>query len=190
MLLQLHLNSRLNTWLQLIGQRQLQQVTKIIQVLGLGASYVREFTVIVIQQLLNTTLYANEIQFYYPLLSAFNCVILDKCSSRLLMPLRCRRNGRYSVSNHQPRDCLLNRLFRHRSKKTPKLRVAGLCAGNSPETGEFPHKWPVTRKIFPFDDVIMHIAIQIAFCCVQQILAETCQWVCHIIIICFLMIIF
>ena len=24
------------------------------------------------------------------------------------------------------------------SKKTSKLRVTGLCAGNSPETGEFP----------------------------------------------------
>ena len=33
---------------------------------------------------------------------------------------------------------LLNRLFRLRSKKTSKLRVTGLCAGNSPETGEFP----------------------------------------------------
>ena len=31
-----------------------------------------------------------------------------------------------------------NRLFRHRSKKTSKLRVTGLCAGNSPEAGEFP----------------------------------------------------
>ena len=29
-----------------------------------------------------------------------------------------------------------------------------LC-GNSPVTGEFPHKWPVTRKLFPFNDVIM-----------------------------------
>ena len=46
-------------------------------------------------------------------------------------------NGRDSVSNHQPHDCLLNRLFRRRSKKTSKLRVAGLCAGNSPGTGEF-----------------------------------------------------
>ena len=34
--------------------------------------------------------------------------------------------------------CLLNRLFRRRSKKTSKLRVTGLCAGNSPVTGEFP----------------------------------------------------
>ena len=31
-----------------------------------------------------------------------------------------------------------NRLFRRRSKKTSKLRVTGLCAGNSLGTGEFP----------------------------------------------------
>ena len=49
-----------------------------------------------------------------------------------------RHNGRDSVSNHQPHDCLLNRLIRRRSKKTSKLRVTGLCAGNSPGTGEFP----------------------------------------------------
>ena len=51
--------------------------------------------------------------------------------------LQWRHNGRDSVSNHQPHDCLLNRLFRRRSKKTSKLRVIGLCAGNSPGTGEF-----------------------------------------------------
>ena len=34
-------------------------------------------------------------------------------------------------------DCLLNRLFRRRSKKTSKLRVNGLCEGNSPVTDEF-----------------------------------------------------
>ena len=28
-------------------------------------------------------------------------------------------------------------------------------AGNSPVTGEFPAQRPVTRKMFPFDDVIM-----------------------------------
>ena len=52
--------------------------------------------------------------------------------------LRWRHNECDSVSNHQPRDCLLNRLFRRRSKKTSKLRVTGLCVGNSPGTGEFP----------------------------------------------------
>ena len=73
------------------------------------------------------------------------------------VPLQWRHNGRDIVSNHQPYDCLPNRLFRRRSKKTSKLRVTGLCVGNSPGTGEFPHKWPVTRKMFLFDDVIMLI---------------------------------
>ena len=40
--------------------------------------------------------------------------------------------------DHQPHNCLLNRLFKRRSKKTSKLRVTGHCAGNSPVTGEFP----------------------------------------------------
>ena len=54
------------------------------------------------------------------------------------VPLRWRHNGCDSVSNHQPHHCLLNRLFRRRSKKTSKLRVTGPCAGNSPGTGELP----------------------------------------------------
>ena len=52
--------------------------------------------------------------------------------------LRWRLNGHDGVSNHQPHHCLLNRLFERRSKKTSKLRVTGLCVGNSPGTGEFP----------------------------------------------------
>ena len=54
------------------------------------------------------------------------------------VPLRWRHNGGDSVSNHQPRECLPNRLIRCRSKNPSKLRVAGLCVGNSPGTGEFP----------------------------------------------------
>ena len=73
----------------------------------------------------------------------------------LLISLLWRHNGHNSVSNHQPYDCLLRRLFRRRSKQTSKLRVTGLCVGNSPGPVNFPHKWPVTRKMFPFDDVIM-----------------------------------
>ena len=52
--------------------------------------------------------------------------------------LQWRHNGRDGVSNHQPHDCLLNCLFRHRAKKTLKLRVTSLYAGNSPVTGEHP----------------------------------------------------
>ena len=89
--------------------------------------------------------------------------------------LHWRYNDHDGVSNHQPYGCLLNRLFRRRSKKTSKLRVTGLCVGNSPGPVNFPHKGPVTQKnvsiwwrhhvhtiwqqqkIFPFDDVIMCI---------------------------------
>ena len=49
-----------------------------------------------------------------------------------------RHNGRDGVSNHRPHFGLLKRLFRRRSKKTSKLRVTGLCVGNSPMTAEFP----------------------------------------------------
>ena len=35
-------------------------------------------------------------------------------------------------------NCLFNRLFRRRAKKTSNLRVTGFCAENSPGTGEFP----------------------------------------------------
>ena len=76
-------------------------------------------------------------------------------------------NEHDGVSNYQPYDYLLNRLFRRRSKKISKLCVTGLCAGNSPVTSEFPaqrasntenvfiwwrhhdfqHYWPVLRGI-------------------------------------------
>ena len=69
--------------------------------------------------------------------------------------LHWRHNENVGVSNHQSHGCLLNRLLRRRSKKTSKLRTAGLCAGNSPGTGDSPHKWSVSQKMFPFDDVIM-----------------------------------
>ena len=66
----------------------------------------------------------------------YNCA-RDATAYQQASALLWRHNGRDSVSNHQPHDCLLNRLCRRRSKKTSKLRVAGLCAGNSPWIGEF-----------------------------------------------------
>ena len=47
--------------------------------------------------------------------------------------LQWRHNERNDISNHRRLHCLLNRLFRRRSKKTSKLRVTGLCAGEFPE---------------------------------------------------------
>ena len=54
------------------------------------------------------------------------------------LTLQWPHNEHDCVSKHQPHSCLLNRLFRRRSEKTLKLRVTGLCAGNSPGTSEFP----------------------------------------------------
>ena len=71
------------------------------------------------------------------------------------IPLQWRHNGRDGVSNQQRFDGLLNRLFMHRSNKISKLRVTGLCDGNPLLTDGSPHKGPVTRKKFLFDDVIM-----------------------------------
>ena len=69
--------------------------------------------------------------------------------------LHWRHNDHDGVSNHQPHGCLLNRLFRRKSKRTSKLRVTGLCVGNSRGPVNSPHKGPVTQKMFPFDDVII-----------------------------------
>ena len=72
-----------------------------------------------------------------------------RCTSHMIMEwksflhhmpfvLQWRYNERNGVLNHQHHECLLNRVFRRRSKKTSKLRVTGVWEGNSPGTGEFP----------------------------------------------------
>ena len=86
------------------------------------------------------------------------CSLLVVCITMLSRrTLQWRHNEGDGVSNHQPHDCLFNHLFRRRSKKTSKLRVTSLCEGDSSVAGEFPAQRPVTRKIFPFDDVIMNM---------------------------------
>ena len=67
---------------------------------------------------------------------------IGRKEAKTLLRLQWCHNEHDGVSNHQPHDYLLNRLCGRRSK-TLKLRVTGLCAGNSP------------MKMFPFDDVIM-----------------------------------
>ena len=69
--------------------------------------------------------------------------------------LQWRYNDPDGVSNHRRLECILNRLFRRRSKKTSKLPVTRFCGENSPVTGEFLAQGPVMRKIFPLDNVIM-----------------------------------
>ena len=69
--------------------------------------------------------------------------------------LQWRHNERYCVSNHRHLDCLLNRLFRRRSTKTSKFRVIDFSRGIHIWPVNSPHKRPVTRKMLPFDEVIV-----------------------------------
>ena len=64
-------------------------------------------------------------------------------------PLQWCHNDHDGVLNHRPHDCLINRL-KHQSS-APLAFVPGIhrLPMNSP------HKRSVTRKMFPFDDVIM-----------------------------------
>ena len=80
----------------------------------------------------------NSFQLTFCSFISNTCMKEKRLVQALLFPLRWRRNGHGDVSNHQPHHCLFNRLFGFRSKKTSKLCVTGLCAGNSPGTGEFP----------------------------------------------------
>ena len=86
------------------------------------------------------------------------CVILPsprKPYQWFLKTLQLRHNGYDGVSSHQPPDCLLNRLFRRGSKKHQGFASLAFVQGIQRWPVNSPHKWPVTRTMFPFDDIIM-----------------------------------
>ena len=78
-------------------------------------------------------------------------------------PLQWRHNERDGVSNHWHLRCLLKCWFRLRSKKHQSSASQAFVRGIHRWPVNSPHKRPVTRKMFPFDDVIM--------------LSRTCQFV-------------
>ena len=97
----------------------------------------------------------GEFPAQWPVTRSFD-VFFDLHLNDVIMTSQWRHNECHDVSNHQPHDFLLKRLFRRRSKKTLKFHLTGLCVGNSPVTAaEFPAQRPVTRKMFPFNDVTM-----------------------------------
>ena len=102
----------------------------------------------------------------------FDMVVFCYRSSLLeVIALHWRNNRRDGVSNHRHLDCLLNRLFRCKSKKTSKLRVTGLCEGNSPVSGEFPSQmFSNTENISSNTENISvwwrhHVITPIILCC-------------------------
>ena len=77
------------------------------------------------------------------------------CGTRMwnlrVSTLQWRHNKRYCVSNHRRLDSLLNRLFGKKHQSCASLAfVRGIH--------RWTHKGPVTRKMFPFHDVIMQIS--------------------------------
>ena len=79
-------------------------------------------------------------------------------------PLQWRHNERDGISNHQPHDCLLSRLFRRIAKKTSNPSSLAFVRGIHRWPVNFPHKGPATRKMFPFDDVILpRFPVKISF---------------------------
>ena len=109
----------------------------------------------------STSLYIK----YFVLIAIFHRRCLDSFLLEeypllnIVLTLLWRHIGRDGVSNHQPHDCLLNRLDsgadqRKHQSSTSLAFVQGIHRWpvNSP------HKWPVTREIFPIDDVIISMA--------------------------------
>ena len=73
--------------------------------------------------------------------------------------LQWRHYGRDSVSNHQPHDCLLNVYSAVDQRKRQSSVSLAFVRGIHRWPVNSPHKWPVTRKMFPFGDVIMYYVI-------------------------------
>ena len=84
-----------------------------------------------------------------PLGTNFNEIVSASVSSQW------RRYERDGVSSYRRLDCLINPLFRCRSKKISKFRVTGLCEGNPSVNGELPLHRASNTNVFSFDDVIM-----------------------------------
>ena len=76
--------------------------------------------------------------FIEPMRFSIETLVVKTWRHKIAMTLQWRHNERGGVSNHRHLNCVLNCLFTHRSKKTPKLRVTGPCEENSLVTGEFP----------------------------------------------------
>ena len=85
-----------------------------------------------------------------------------------LYALQWHHNEHSGVSNSWPYDCLLNRLFRRRWHKTSKLRVTGLCEGDSPapaqraSNAENVSIWWLHHVLFPYTVISTRLVLIIS----------------------------
>ena len=70
-------------------------------------------------------------------------------------------NGRDGVSNHQTHHCLPNLYSGADQRKQQSSASLAFVQGIHWSPVNTLHKWPVTRKMFPFDAIIMWTSIQI-----------------------------
>ena len=92
--------------------------------------------------------------------------------------LRWHHNERDGVWNARCLHCFLICLFRHRSKKTSKLRVTRLCSGKSPVTGEFPAQKASNAEMYPFDDRL-HVLLTLLYYQIALCRASNYKSVCY-----------
>ena len=98
---------------------------------------VNDFTPLVNKQFTSNHIFNSHCQ----LSNLYLLIYIMSCHYHGIKPictLQWCHNEHNAISNHQHLKCILNRLFRHRSKRTSNLRVTGLCEGNSTVTAEFP----------------------------------------------------
>ena len=91
--------------------------------------------------------------------------------------LQWRHDECDGVSNHLPHDCLLNRLSRRRSKKHQASASLAFVTGIHRWPVNSPYKGPVPRKMFPFDDVIMHGSVYCTDSLVGRLWTSTALWI-------------
>ena len=89
------------------------------------------------------------------------CTISVNLSQSECVTLEWRHNGRDSVSNHQLM-IVYSTVYSDADQRKPQSSVSlAFVRGIHRGRVNSQHKWPVTRKMFPFDDVIMNCL----FCC-------------------------
>ena len=89
--------------------------------------------------------------------NALELLIAFHLVNRSIQTLQWHFNKRDGVSNHRRIHCLLNCWFMHRERKHQSSAPLAFVRGIHRWSVNSPHKTPVLRKIFPFDDVIMGI---------------------------------
>ena len=87
-------------------------------------------------------------------------VIIRLNQTNYIMTLKWPHNERDVVSNYARLDCLLGSNFKENIKAPRHWPLWGeTTCGRYRWPVDSPHKGPVTRKVYPFDDVNMNIQV-------------------------------